>query len=332
MSIQLPTQMQVIQTTGPGGPEVLVTASRPVPVPGPGEVLVKVAAAGVNGPDVMQREGSYPPPPGASDLMGLEVSGTIAALGEGTTNWSIGDEITALCHGGGYAEYVVINARHCLPVPHGLSLVEAASLPETYFTVWSNIFMDARLAAGETFLVHGGAGGIGVAAIQLGKAFGAKVFATAGNDTKCAFCAQMGADRAINYKTEDFVEVLREAGGANVILDIVGGDYIARNFKAAARDGRIAQLAFRQGSKVEIDLMPVMVKRLMYRGSTLRPKTTEQKAAIASELREKVWPLFDKGLLRTTIAHTLPFSQATKAHELMQGEDHRGKILLLPNQ
>ena len=249
MPPQLPQQMQAVETSGPGGPEVLRVTTRPVPAPGAGDVLIKVAAAGVNGPDMMQRKGLYPPPAGASDLLGLEVSGSVVAVGSGSIRWKIGDQVTALTNGGGYAEYCVVDALHCLPLPPGIGLIDAAGLPETYFTVWSNVFIGAGLAAGETLLVHGGAGGIGSTAIQLGKAFGAKVIATDSPAQRCDFCRGLGADTVVDYRTEDFVEVARKAGGANVILDIVGGPNIERNLKAAAHDARIIQLAFAQGPK-----------------------------------------------------------------------------------
>ncbi len=333
----LPDHMTVVDLNGVGGPEVLALGQRAVPAPDAGEVLIKVAGVGVNGPDMMQRRGEYPPPPGASNLMGLEVSGQIVALGDGVSAWQIGDEVCALTNGGGYAQYVCVTAAHCLPVPEGVSLVDAAGLPETYFTVWSNIFLTpaqgvggANLRSGETLLVHGGAGGIGSTAIQLGAAFGAKVFATASSAERCALCSELGAARAINYREEDFVEVLKEAGGADVILDFIGGDYIARNFKAAARDGRIVQLAFRNGAKVEVNLMPIMLKRLSLAGSTLRPRSHDQKAAIAAALRDQVWPLFGTGKLRALTDRTFPLADAAAAHELMEASGHTGKILLVP--
>src|SRR5262245_25563473 len=270
--MSLPERMKVVAIAAPGGPDVLQLAERPVPQPGAGEVLIKVAATGVNGPDLMQRKGLYPPPAGASDLPGLKVAGEIVAAGSGAGRWSVGDKVTALTNGGGYAEFCPVDARHCLPVPRGLSTVDAASLPETFFTVWSNIFIGAGLAAGEMLLVHGGAGGIGTTAIQLGKAFGARVIATDSPDERCRICRELGADRVVDYRAEDYVEIVREAGGANVILDIVGGANIERNFRAASPDARIVQLAFPAGSKVEVNLMPVMLKRLTYTGSTLRTR------------------------------------------------------------
>ena len=327
--MSLPKTMTCIEITEPGGPDVLAPATRPVPAPGPGEVLVRVAAAGVNGPDMMQRKGLYPPPKGASDLLGLEIAGTVAAVGDGVGGWTVGDALCALTNGGGYADYCAVDAGHCLPVPAGFSMTEAASLPETYFTIWSNIFMTAGLAAGEVYLVHGGAGGLGTTSIQLGKAFGATVVATDSPAARCEICAELGADRVIDYAAEDFVDVVRdEFGGADVILDIVGGANIARNIKAAKPDGRIVQLAFAQGSKVEVNLMPVMLKRLTFTGSTLRSRPPEQKTAIARELAEKVWPLFDAGKLKTVVGATLPLAEAAKAHALMESAGHTGKIVL----
>ena len=324
----LPATMQVIEMSGPGGPEVLRLAEHPLPKPQPGEVLLRVAAAGVNGPDMMQRKGLYPAPAGASDLLGLEVSGTVVALGDGVTRWKAGDQLVALTNGGGYAEYCTADAQHCLPVPKGLSLIDAAGLPETFFTVWSNVFIGAGLKAGETFLVHGGAGGIGTTAIQLGKAFGARVIATDSPAQRCTICRDLGADHVIDYKTEDFVEIVRQQGGANVILDIVGGPNIERNFKAANHDGRIIQLAFALGSKVEINLMPVMLKRLTYTGSTLRTRPTAFKTRIARELEAQVWPHIESGRIRVVTHRALPLSEAGKAHTLMESAGHTGKILL----
>jgi NADPH:quinone reductase len=320
--------MQVVEISAPGGPEVLRAAQRALPVPRGGEVLIKVAAAGVNGPDLMQRKGLYPPPAGATDLLGLEVSGEIVAAGERVQRWKTGDRVAALTNGGGYAEYCAVDARHCLPVPQGVDALAAASLPETYFTVWSNVFMGAGLAAGETLLVHGGAGGIGSTAIQLGKAFGAKVIATDSPAERCRFCHELGADRVIDYRQEDFVEIVRNEGGAHVILDIVGGPNIEKNFKAAAHDGRIIQLAFALGSKVEINLMPVMLKRLRYTGSTLRTRPDAYKAAIAQELETKVWPLVAAGRIRPVVNATFALAQAAQAHALMESSAHIGKIVL----
>lgn len=320
--------MRAVEIARPGGPEVLQQVERPVPAAGPGEILVKVAAAGVNGPDLMQRKGLYPAPPGASDLLGLEVSGEVAAIGANVTRWSVGDKVAALTNGGGYAEYCAVDAQHCLPVPGGVSLLDAAGLPETYFTVWSNVFIGAGLAAGETFLVHGGAGGIGTTAIQLGKTFGAKVIATDSPAARCAICRDLGADRVIDYKEEDFVEIVRQAGGANVILDIVGGPNIEKNFKAASHDARIIQLAFGAGSKVEINLMPVMLKRLTYTGSTLRTRPSAYKARVAQELESRVWPLIASGKIRVVTRQTFPLAEAATAHALMESAQHTGKIIL----
>jgi len=322
-------EMTCIEITGPGGPEVLVAGSRPRPVAGAGEVLIRVAAAGVNGPDMMQRKGLYPPPQGASDLLGLEVAGTVEALGDGVAGWAVGDAICGLANGGGYAEYCAIDADHCLPIPENLSAIEAASLPETYFTVWSNIFMSAGLSAGEVYLVHGGAGGLGTTSVQLAKAFGASVIATDSPGERCAIAAELGADRVVDYNEEDFVDVVRgEFGGAHVILDIVGGPYIERNIKAARPDCRIVQLAFALGSKVEINLMPVMLKRLTYTGSTLRSRPDAYKSDVAAELREKVWPLFADATVKPVVNSVIPLREAREAHALMERAGHAGKIVL----
>lgn len=323
-------EMTVIEITEPGGPEVLAPARREVPQPGPGQVLIRVAAAGVNGPDVMQRQGRYAPPPDASDLPGLEVSGEIAALGAGVTRWRAGGRVCALTKGGGYAEYVAVEAGHVLPVPEGAKTIDAGGLCETYFTVWSNFFFRHEVPRGALFLVHGGAGGIGSTAVQIGAALGLRVFTTAGSGEALAFCESLGAERAINYREEDFVGIVREAGGASLILDFMGGDYVARNIKAAAPDCRIVQLAFRKGSKVEVDLMPVMLKRLVITGSTLRPRPDAFKAAVAADLEERLWPLFAAGKLRTVTHTVLPLAQAAKAHALMEAGGLRGKILLTP--
>jgi len=320
--------MKVVATAAPGGPEALQPGERPLPKLEPGEVLVKVAAAGVNGPDLWQRKGLYPPPAGATDLLGLEISGEIVAQGSQAERWKVGDEVAALTNGGGYAEYCAVDARHCLPIPGEVSLKDAGGLPETFFTVWSNIFMGAGLSAGETLLVHGGAGGIGTTAIQLGKAFGAKVIATDSPDERCGICRELGADRVVDYRREDFVEIVRNEGGANVILDIVGGPNIERNFKAASPDARIVQLAFALGSKVEINLMPVMLKRLTYTGSTLRTRPAAFKAKIAQELEAKVWPHIASGRIRVVTRQTFPLAEAAKAHALMESSQHIGKILL----
>jgi NADPH:quinone reductase len=325
----VPAEMAAIDMSAAGGPEVLAAVRRPVPQPASGEVLIRVAAAGVNGPDLMQRKGLYPAPPGASDLLGLEVAGEIVALGAGVTAWAVGDAVTALTNGGGYAEYCAVDARHCLPVPDGVSVADAAGLPETFFTVWSNIFMGAGLKAGETLLVHGGAGGIGTTAIQLGKAFGAKIIATDSPEERCALCRDLGADRVVDYKAEDFVEIVRKEGGADVILDIVGGPNIERNMKAASHDARIVQLASALGSKVEINMMPVMLKRLVYTGSTLRTRPPDFKARVAAELKDKVWPKIASGRIRVVTHRTFPLAQAAEAHALMESAGHTGKILLV---
>jgi len=320
--------MKAIEMNGAGGPEVLKLGERPVPQLRAGEILVRVAATGVNGPDMMQRKGLYPAPAGASDLLGLEVSGEVVAKADDVKRWAIGDQVCGLTNGGGYAEYVAVDASHCLPIPQGVSLVDAAGLPETYFTVWSNVFIGAGLKSGETFLVHGGAGGIGTTAIQLAKAFGAKVIATDSPAARCAICRDLGADRVVDYKQEDFVEAVREAGGANVILDIVGGPNIEKNFKAASHDARIIQLAFGAGSKVEINLMPVMLKRLTYTGSTLRTRPVPFKTRIAQELEAQVWPHIAAGRIRVVTGKTFPLAEAAAAHALMESSGHTGKILL----
>ncbi len=326
----MPEAMKTIEMREAGGPNVLEIGSRPLPVPAAHEVLVQVTAAGINGPDLVQRRGHYPPPKGASDLLGLEVSGEIAALGADVTAWSVDDKVCGLTNGGGYAEYVTIDAGHCLPIPEGVSDIDAAGLCETFFTVWSNCFLGRESTKGQIFLVHGGAGGIGSTATQLGAALGMRVFTTCANAEDAEFCIANDAERAIDYTKEDFVEVVRAAGGANLILDIIGGPYIARNIKAAKADGHIVQLAFNAGSKVEIDLMPVMLKRLTYTGSTLRSRPDAFKAAVAADLKEKVWPLFADGTLKTKTHAVLPFEQAAEAHTMMEAARLRGKILLTP--
>ncbi|MGC6485914.1 MAG: NAD(P)H-quinone oxidoreductase [Candidatus Puniceispirillales bacterium] len=326
----LPQDMLTITITEPGGPDVLAAARAPLPTPGDDEVLVKVAAAGVNGPDLLQRRGLYPPPPGASPLMGLEVSGTVVAVGAAVDRWQPGDQLCALTNGGGYAEYVAINAGHCLPIPAGMTLQDAAGLPETFFTVWSNIFHGHSIAEGAVLLVHGGAGGIGATAIQMGAAMGLRVFATAGGAEACRFCTDLGAERAIDYRDEDFVEVLREeAKGADIILDIIGGDYIARNIKASRPDARIISLAFNQGSKVTVDLMPMMLKRLTLTGSTLRSRPPAFKAAIAAGLEERIWPLIAAGKITPVTWRTFPLAEAVAAHHCMEEAGKQGKILLI---
>ena len=314
-----------------GGPECLRMAEGPVPEPGPHDVLVRVAYAGINRPDVFQRSGSYPPPPDASPLLGLEISGEIVALGAEVSGWKVGDQVCALTPGGGYAEYCVAPAEHCLPVPAGLSLLEAAALPETYFTVWSNVFERGALQPGEAFLVHGGSSGIGLTAIQLAKQFGATVYTTVGSSEKADACRRAGADRVINYHEEDFVEVLKQAtdgNGVNVILDMVGGDYIPRNIKSLAVEGRLVQIAFLKGSRVELDTAPIMRKRLTFTGSTLRPRSRAEKADIAQALQDKVWPLLDQGLCHPVIHATFPLEEAAEAHRLMESSKHIGKIML----
>ena len=325
----LPATMTAIAISRPGGPEVLVSETRPLPQPGPGEILVKVAAAGVNRPDISQREGRYPPPAGASDLPGLEISGEVVALGEGVSAWKLGDKVCALAHGGGYAEFCVVHESHALPVPKGLSMVEAAALPETFFTVWVNAFEMAGLKAGEWLLVHGGTSGIGTTAIMLAKAFGAKVIATAGSDEKCDACRKLGADAAINYKTTDFVPAVKEitgGHGADVILDMVGGPYVERNHQCAAMDGRVTQIAMMQGSKVDLRFMSQ--RRIRHMGSTLRPRTVPQKGAIAAALREKVWPLIEAGQIRPVMDSTFALADASKAHERLETSQHIGKVVL----
>ena len=325
----LPATMNVIAITRPGGPEVLALETRPVPQPGPGEILIKVAAAGVNRPDISQREGRYPPPPGASDLPGLEVAGEVVAVGPGVTRHVPGALVCALAHGGGYAQYCLVHETHALPVPAGLSLIEAAALPETFFTVWANAFDMAGLKAGEWLLVHGGSSGIGTTAIMLAKAFGARVIATAGSAEKCEACRKLGADAAIDYKTTDFVPAVMEitgGHGADVILDMVGGPYVERNHRAAAMDARVAQIAYMQGTKV--DLKFLSVRRIRHMGSTLRPRTVAEKGAIAAALGEKVWPLLAAGRIRPVIDSTFPLAEAAKAHARLESSGHIGKVVL----
>jgi len=317
---------------GKGGPaDVMKPAERPMPQPQAGEVVVEVHYAGVNRPDVLQRSGSYPPPPGASPILGLEVAGRICAVAPDVTQWRIGDLVCALTPGGGYAEYCAVPAPHCLPVPKGLSLREAAALPENFYTVWTNVFDRGRLKAGEIFLVHGGSSGIGLTAIQLAKAFGASVYATVGNKEKAEFCRKMGADAAINYREQDFVaEVsqLTNKKGVDLILDMVGGAYIEKNFKSLALEGRLVQIAFLQESKVALDFLPIMLKRITFTGSTLRPRTVAQKAAIAQDLLKHVWPLLESGKVKPVIHATFPLKDAKLAHELMESSKHIGKIML----
>jgi NADPH2:quinone reductase len=327
----LPAEMSAIGIREPGGPHVLVPERRPLPRPGAGEVLIKVAAAGVNRPDVMQRRGLYPPPPGASDIPGLEIAGQVIALGPDATRWKVYDQVMALVSGGGYAEYCVAHESHCLPIPAGIDLTEAAAIPETYFTVWHNVFERGRLAAGETLLVHGGSSGIGTTAIQLAKAFGARVIATAGSTEKCAACRKLGADVAVNYKTEDFVAAAKAATGgkgADVILDMVGGDYIPRNYEAAAVEGRIVQIGFQGGSKATVDFVRVMLKRLTHTGSTLRSRSVADKGAIARALEERVLPMVATGRVKPVIDSTFAIADASAAHTRLETSDHIGKVVL----
>ena len=343
----IPSQMRAIEISTPGGPEVLRPGQRPVPSPAAGEVLIEVAAAGVNRPDVLQRKGGYPPPPGASDIPGLEVSGTVVAIGpkdHGKSapkddsksapqvhEWKIGDEVCALVTGGGYAEYVAAPSVQCLPVPKGLTLEEAAGLPETFFTVWVNVFQRGALKNNETLLVQGGSSGIGVTAIQMARAFGHRVFVTAGTAEKCAQCEKIGATRAINYRNEDFVAVIKEltgGRGVDVILDMVGGDYVPRELACLADDGRLALIAFMGGTKTSLDMTDILRRRLTITGSTLRPRPVEVKAAIARALREKVWPLIEAGQIRPVIYRTFGLEEAAAAHALMESSEHIGKILL----
>lgn len=320
--------MKAIAITSVGGPDVLQVDERPKPIPRYGEVLIRVAYAGVNRPDALQRAGLYNPPKGASDLPGLEAAGEVVAIGEGVTWPTIGTMVCALLPGGGYAEYATTPAAHCMRVPDGLSLKQAACLPETFFTVWSNLFMRGGLSAGERFLVHGGSSGIGTTAIQLANAFGARVFATAGSDDKCAACVALGAEQVINYRDDDFVEMMRAQGGANVILDMVGGPYIQRNLKALADDGRLVQIAFLQGPKVELNLVQAMTRRLTITGSTLRPQSDLAKARIAQALHEKVWPLLDTGRVAPVMDQTFSIEDAAAAHARMESSAHVGKIVL----
>ena len=327
----LPSTMTAIGIKAPGGPEVLVPEQRPVPTPGEGEILVRVAAAGVNRPDVMQRKGLYPPPKGAPDIPGLEIAGEVVALGNGVTRWKPGDSVCALVIGGGYAQYCVSHESHALPVPKGYSMVEAAALPETFLTVWHNVFERGALKAGETLLVHGGSSGIGTTAIQIAKAFGAKVIVTAGSAEKCEACRKLGADVAINYKTEDFVALTKEAtggAGADVILDMVGGDYIERNYEAAAVEGRIVQIAFQGNPKAIVDFRRIMLKRLHHTGSTLRSRSTADKGLIARAVADKVMPLLAAGKMKPVMDSTFPLKDAAAAHARMESSAHIGKIVL----
>ncbi|WP_350333140.1 NAD(P)H-quinone oxidoreductase [Coralliovum pocilloporae] len=326
----LPESIRTIEMREPGKADVLETGTRPIPQPASDEVLIKVIAAGVNGPDLVQRRGHYPPPKGASDLLGLEVSGEIVAVGADVADWSTGDLVCALTNGGGYAEYVTVHGAHCLPIPEGVDPVDAAGLPETYFTVWSNLFLDHTPAANALLLAHGGAGGIGSTAIQLGKLNGMSVLTTCADDASIAFCTDIGADRAINYQDEDFVAVARDMGGANLILDTIGGDYVARNIKASAPDARIVQLAFNKGSRMEIDLMPIMLKRLTFTGSTLRSRPEAFKSRVAADLRDRVWSSFQTGQLKPMTHTIFSFDEAVASHKMMEQAQHHGKILLKP--
>jgi NADPH2:quinone reductase len=328
---ELPQTMRVVGVANPGGPEVLRIETRPLPKPGEGETLIAVEAAGVNRPDVLQRQGNYPPPPGAPDILGLEVAGTIVALGPGATRHALGDKVLALVAGGGYAEYCLAHESLALPIPAGCSMIEAAAIPETFFTVWTNVFERGRLQAGESLLAHGGSSGIGTTAIMLGKAFGARVMVTAGSDEKVAACLRLGADAAVNYRTADFVAAALEftgSRGVNVILDMVGGDYVARNYAAAAVEGRIVQIAFVASSKTALDLRVMMTKRLTHTGSTLRPRAVAQKAGIAAALRQRVWPLLSAGRCKPVIDSTYPLAEASRAHARIESPDHIGKIVL----
>ena len=327
----LPTTMKAVEISRFGGPEVLTACERPVPRPAAGEVLVAVEAAGINRPDVFQRQGGYAPPPGASDLPGLEFAGRIVALGDGVSDWRVGDAVCALVAGGGYAAYCSVPAPQCLPLPAGYDMIRGAAIPETFFTVWTNVFDRGRLKAGESFLVHGGSSGIGTTAIQLAHAFGARVFATAGDAEKCAACRRLGADMAIDYRKEDFVEVVAKATdgrGIDVILDMVGGDYIARNLKSLAVEGRLVQIAFLKGNTAELNLLPLMMKRQTLTGSTLRPRSVAEKGAIAKALRANVWPLLESGKVAPVIHATFPLAKAADAHRLMESSAHIGKIVL----
>lgn len=331
MTTALPENMQAIEIAEPGPPDVLRPVTRPVPQPAAGELLIKVNAAGVNRPDVMQRAGMYPPPPGASDIPGLEVSGTVVKLGSGTSRWKTGDRVCALVAGGGYAQYVTAPWQQCLPIPGELSMSEAAALPETFFTVWSNVFERGALSGGETLLVQGGSSGIGVTAIQLAHAFGNRVFVTAGSDDKCRTCEQLGAERAINYKSEDFVEVVKEitdGRGVDVILDMVAGDYVPRELQCLADDGRLVIIAFLGGTKTQLNMTDILRRRLTITGSTLRPRPVEFKARLASVLEQKVWPLIAAGKIRPVIHSRYALQDAREAHRMMESSSHIGKLVL----
>jgi NADPH:quinone reductase len=330
MVLQIPEShmMRAVEITTPGGPDVLQPAEKPVPVPGHGQIVIRVAFAGVNRPDALQRAGLYAPPANASPLPGLECAGTVVETGPGVTRWKQGDQVCALLPGGGYAEYAVCHEGHALPVPQGLSMAEAACLPETCFTVWSNVVMRGGLRAGERFLVHGGSSGIGTTAIQIAAALGARVFTTAGSDEKCAACVGLGAERAMNYRTEDWQAVLAGEGGANLILDMVGGDYLPRNVRALAVDGRLQQIAFLQGPKVTLNFAEVMMRRLTISGSTLRPQSDLAKARIAAEVEQHVWPMVAAGAVRPVMDSTFSLADAAGAHRRMESSGHIGKIVL----
>lgn len=327
----LPQTMTAIRIREPGGPEVLEPQRLPMPTPRREEILVKVHAAGINRGDTVQRRGLYPPPPGAPDTPGLEIAGEVVAVGEGSTAWPVGSRVCALVGGGGYAEYCLAHESHALPIPSGLSMIEAAGAPETIFTVWTNVFERAHLKPGESLLVHGGASGIGTTAIQLAKAFGSRVFATAGTDAKCAACVQLGADAAINYRTQDFVEEVKQltgGRGVDVTLDMVGGGYIERNMAASALEGRIVWIAFLEGARAEVNFMPMMLKRLTLTGSTLRGRSVAEKAALAKVVRDRVWPLLESGRLTCVVDSVFPLAEAAAAHRAMEAGGHTGKIVL----
>ncbi len=329
--MKLPENMRAIEISKPGGPEVLLPTTRPVPVPGPGEILIRLEAAGVNRPDALQRAGAYAPPPTASDLPGLEGAGVVAAIGPGVSRWQPGDAVCALLPGGGYAEFCVVNQDHALPIPAGMSMVKAAALCETYFTVWTNVFMRGGLQGGETFLVHGGSSGIGTTAIQLARAFGARVFTTAGSAEKCDTCRALGAETAINYKDEDYVEIVKAATdgrGVDLILDMVGGDYIPRNIKALANDGRLVMIAFLGGAVAELNFAQIMARRLLVTGSTLRPQSDLAKAEIAEDLRAHVWPLIEAGTIGPVMDSTFKLNDAADAHRRLESAGHIGKIVM----
>ena len=321
-------QMRAIEILEPGGVEVLRQVVKSIPRPNRNEVLIKISYAGVNRPDVLQRAGSYLPPPGASDLPGLEASGTILDIGDNVADWNIGDKVCALLPGGGYAEYALTQASHCLPIPKGMSLKQAAALPETFFTVWSNVFQRGELKPNQRFLVHGGSSGIGTTAIQLANVFGSEVYATAGTDTKCLVCEELGAKKAINYNKEDFLDIIKNIGGVHLILDIVGGDYISKNLNALVDDGRLVQIAFSGGAKVELNFAQIMTRRLTFTGSTLRPQSNLSKTQIASELSEKIWPLLSAGRIHPVIDSVFELEDVGSAHLLMESSRHIGKILL----